>query len=568
MKNRFSTSIMLLLLAPALSQAQSTRTISYGQYLDKVHGGWVGKAIGLIMGVPKEFAEPWPPSNFEYYAQIPTHFSDRYSGDDVYLPLVNQLALKTYGIHATQQQYMNEWDARFFSGRVWVSCENALDLYRAGIKPPKTGFPGYNRNWDDMCSQIAVDNVGWVTPGLINTAAEMADEVAHVINWGVGADGGVFIAAVYSQAFFTDDPAELVRRGRAVLPAGSRFGEMLDDVLRLRREQPDWRTTRQILAKKYHKNLDPKDRTGLVVTGIGTAIGLLYGDGDFAKSMLIAQKCRWDSDCTAATVAGVMGTALGYSRIEARWRLPLHDTYENYCIKGLPRWMTFTDIARDSVEIGQQVVKEHGGQVSGEGEDRVFVIPTQTPRALARQEHVTPELIAQGERELLKYYREKLSSVTRDWGPQWTMTIASLETRPEVLLSYMGRSKVLKAQPGPRGAVLERTVTLAPNQHHYLRVGVAHHPTVLCEATGQPEHGSWRLEIQVDGKKIGGYNVVTQGGWVVWKDPQCDLSAFAGKTVRLALVAFQGNPEFYRSSSTAYWSGIEILSLDQPEPWR
>jgi hypothetical protein len=116
--------------------------------------------------------------------------------------------------------------------------------------------------------------------------------------------------------------------------------------------------------------------------------------------------------------------------------------------------------------------------------------------------------------------------------------------------------------------VLEGNITLAPNKHHYLKVGVAHHPRVIAESTGQPESGSWNLEVQVDGKKIGDYAVRTHDGTVVWEDPQYDLTPYAGKTVRLTLIARQGACEFYRSSTTSYWSGITVISLDQLEPWR
>jgi hypothetical protein len=74
----------------------------------------------------------------------------------------------------------------------------------------------------------------------------------------------------------------------------------------------------------------------------------------------------------------------------------------------------------------------------------------------------------------------------------------------------------------------------------------------------------------VDGQKIGEYSVFTQGGLVVWEDPQFDLSAYAGKTVRVRFIG-RGNMndiEFFGASQTTYWSGIDLISLDQPEPWR
>ena len=159
MRKPIAICILFLLGVPVYCQAQAERKIGYQEYFDKVHGGWTGKALGLALGVPKEFTEPWPPSLSEYFAQVPDHFSDLVSGDDIYVPLVNQIALKKYGIHVTQEQYLQEWDKRLFSGRIWGSLELALDSYRAGIKPPLTGTPGYNKNWYDMGAQMSTDQI-------------------------------------------------------------------------------------------------------------------------------------------------------------------------------------------------------------------------------------------------------------------------------------------------------------------------------------------------------------------------------------------------------------------------
>ena len=111
---------------------------------------------------------------------------------------------------------------------------------------------------------------------------------------------------------------------------------------------------------------------------------------------------------------------------------------------------------------------------------------------------------------------------------------------------------------------------LAAGRQYYLRAGVAHHPTILNEQTGRPEIGSWKLELQVDGVKAGEYTVSTQGGLVVWEDPEFDLTRFAGKTVKLTLLGRwnMNFTEFYMASQSSYWSGIELYSTDKPDSWR
>jgi hypothetical protein len=558
----------VLLWLPLAAGDLPTRQITYREYYDKVHGGWLGKISGLTLGVPKEFSEPWPPSNITYFAEIPDHFSDLYSGDDLYFPLLVQVCLKKYGTHPTYAQYMREWSDRLFRGRIWGANSIALEHYWAGIMPPKTGFPGYNGG-HDIDAQIDFDPAGWIAPGLINQAAEIADYGGHIMCWGDGADGAVFVAAMLSEAFFSSDLERLIRLAQSVLPRKSAYREMVDDVLRWHKEQPDWRVSRQRLAKKYSSDLITEESSA-VVNGGAVLIGLLYGDRDFGRTVITAMQCRWDSDCNAATAGGILGTMLGASRIDPRWSLIFHDTYENYCLRGVPRWLRISDIARDTVEIGEKVVRESGGHVSGAGEERVFTIPVGEPRVLPREELYSEELIQQNRREMQHYYREKLKPVTKNWEPEWQLTMASFENPPEVLATYFGRHRVLRAQPGADGVTLERIVTLAAGKHHYLRVGVAHHPTILNEQTGRPEIGKWKLEVQANGNKIGEYTVYTQGGQVVWEDPQFDLTSYAGQTVRLSLVGREkvSDTEFYMVSESTYWSDAEIISLDRPEPWR
>ena len=566
---RFSVSIVLVILfasAPCLGQ---TRQITYREYLDKVHGGWLGKIAGLTLGVPKEFSEPWPPSDGDYFAEVPRHFSDLYSGDDLYFPLLAQICLKKYGTHPTYEQYMSEWKSRLFTGRVWGANSIALEHCFAGVVPPKTGYPGWNGG-HDIDAQIGLDTMGWVAPGLINASARMADYGAHIMTWGDGADGAVFIAAMLSEAFFSSDIEKIIRAGQSVLPIRSLYREMVEDMLRWHEEQPDWRVTRQLLAKKYNRDLKLNDIAAVVNSG-AALIGLLYGDKDFGKTVTIAMRARWDSDCNASTAGGIIGTVLGASGIEPRWSKIFHDTYENYCLRGLPRWIQISDIAKETVEIGEKVVRESGGQVSGSGSERVSIIPVQTLEALAREEIYTEELVARNEKEMREYYRQKLAPVTDKWDPSWRLTTASFENPPEVLAQYMGRKRVLKAQPSQNhGVALERRVSLPARKHVYLKIGVAHHPTMLNEQTGFPEIGAWQLGVQVDGQTVGSYSVSTQGGLVVWEDPQFDLTPYAGKTVTLTLVGSHAMKfiEFYMASQTTYWSGIELITLDEPEPWR
>ena len=347
------------------SQNSSQRTISKTDYLDKVHGGWIGKIAGLTLGVPLEFDEPWPPTDITYFAQVPDYFSDHHSGDDAYFPLLAQTCLEKYGLHPTYSQIMKEYDERFYSGRVWGATSKAIDLYRAGIMPPKTGFPGYN-GWADLDAMIAFDPLGWICPGMMNKSAEYADYWAHIVSWGEGADGCVFIDALYSEAFFTSDINMLIQKAVEVLPVKSRFHELITDIYLWHEQNKDWRDAKSLLEKKYNNKDGKADISAITNTG-AVLIGLLYGEKDFGKTVIIAMQCQWDSDCNAATAGGILGTVLGFSNIDPKWSLIFHDKYENYCLKGLPRWLSIKEIAENTVALGEKVILENKGKISTVG---------------------------------------------------------------------------------------------------------------------------------------------------------------------------------------------------------
>ena len=63
-------------------------------------------------------------------------------------------------------------------------------------------------------------------------------------------------------------------------------------------------------------------------------LGLLYGEGDFKKSMLYANNCGDDTDCTAATVGSIMGIVYGASNIPGDWKEYIGDNIKSVSING------------------------------------------------------------------------------------------------------------------------------------------------------------------------------------------------------------------------------------------
>ena len=113
-------------------------------------------------------------------------------------------------------------------------------------------------------------------------------------------------------------------------------------------------------------NIDAKINAAWVV------LGLLYGDGDFGKTMEIATRAGDDADCNPASAAGILGTIYGYEAIPDFWKQGLAE------VEGLD--FAYTTISLNeayemSFQHALEMIRREGGMVSASS----VTIPVQTP---------------------------------------------------------------------------------------------------------------------------------------------------------------------------------------------
>ena len=118
----------------------------------------------------------------------------------------------------------------------------------------------------------------------------------------------------------------MVREALKAIPAQSTLPP--DDRRRdpLARPVPDdWKRTWFEIQKKWTDDVgtpravfDPFDIDAKLNSAY-VVLGLLYGNGDFGKTVSIATRAGQDSDCNPSSAAGILGTMLGYSKIPAYW---------------------------------------------------------------------------------------------------------------------------------------------------------------------------------------------------------------------------------------------------------
>jgi len=338
---------------------------------DKIKGGWAGQVIGCTYGGPTEFqylgrtipdtvSIPWNDQAISgYYDKFPGLY------DDIYMDLTFVEVIEKYGVDAPATRFAEAFANKGY--QLWAANQMGRYNVLQDIKPPKSGHWTNNPHADDIDFQIESDFIGLMYPGMPASAAKLADKVGHIMNYGDGWYGGVFISTMYTLAFTSKDIPAIIHQALAAIPEQSDFHQCIADIIEWHKQYPnDWRMTWRECEQKWSNevgspdgvlapyNIDAKMNSAYVV------VGLLYGRGDFYKSIDIATRCGQDSDCNPSTVAGILGTLYGYDRIPEKWKSPLRPV--------LNRNFDFTGISLNGIyDIGYKhalaMIQKQGGQV-------------------------------------------------------------------------------------------------------------------------------------------------------------------------------------------------------------
>jgi len=376
---RWRTAVVTGMLGASATLASAApRRLPRDVLEDKIRGGWVGQIIGVSYGAPTEFQ--WLGRIVEgEIAWSPEMVESALRQDDLYVEMTFAEVMDTTGLDATTRQYGEMFrDSRY---SLWHANASARRNLNRGIEAPWSGHPRYNAHANDIDFQIEADFIGLMAPGLPRSANGYADRVGRVMNYGDGLYGGMFVAGMYSAAFFEDDPRRVVERGLLSIPAESGYAQIIADVLAWSAQHPgDWKAVWRLIQEKWDRddacpegarrpfNIDAK------LNGAYVALGLLYGGGELGRTLEVATRAGQDSDCNPSSAAGVLGVMLGYEAIPEVWRsgIPAMASrkfeYTRYSLD---------EIVASTLARAEQVILEAGGRV----EPDAVEIPEQAPQA-------------------------------------------------------------------------------------------------------------------------------------------------------------------------------------------
>lgn len=381
--------------------AQEIKTISHEELRDKIHAYWLGQLVGNYMGFPFENVyreNPIPILIDRYYTvndlgsyDLKMNQNDRrsyghimadamggaWSDDDTDIEFVTLHAVEKYGLDLDYEEITEMWK-KHINRFIWAANRKARDLMDEGLVPPETGNKANNPYWYRITSQLVNEIWSVFYPGMINRASQRAEWGAKIMcdDWAVHATRAY--AVMYSAAFLEKDVEKLVTLAAESLPDGSPYKRGMYDVIGWHEENESWRDTRKRIHNHYYEYVDdfkvPDPYVSSVVNGLSGIMAILYGQGDFLKTVGIAVSAGYDCDNQAATCGGLLGVINGTEGIPKHlllemssrnaWETPFNNTYINYSRDDLPNFNRISDIVDRILVVSEQGIINNGGSLS------------------------------------------------------------------------------------------------------------------------------------------------------------------------------------------------------------
>lgn len=321
-------------------------TIKYNreEIRNKIYGCWIGKNIGGTMGAPFE-GDP----EMHDIAGFTTPKGEPLPNDDLDLQLVWLNAVETVGPKALNANALSDY---------WLSCNaghwNEYGISKSnlelGLLPPLCGE--FENRWKNSNGAwIRSEIWACLAPGVPYAAVKYAimdASIDHGMAEGTYAE--IFTAALESMAFFESDIRTVVEKGLAFIPKDCRVASSVRTVLKAYDAGRTWQEARSFVVK------DSEDLGWFQApVNIGfMVIGLIYGEGDFKKSLIYTVNCGDDTDCTAATCGAILGIIAGADGIPQELKEFIGDRITTISING-----TYViDMPKTCTELTERVMNQ------------------------------------------------------------------------------------------------------------------------------------------------------------------------------------------------------------------
>lgn len=318
----------------------------------QIQGAWMGRICGCLLGKTVEGIKTdelipflketgnYPMHRYIHHSDLTNEICEKYKfrfasrcyadtcdgmpvDDDTNYVVLAQRIISKYGRDFTAYDVSQAWlyyqrkDAYCTAERV------AFCNFVNGYEPPESAiYKNPYREW--IGAQIRGDYFGYINPGNPELAAEMAHRDASISHIKNGIYGEMFIAAMIACAAVTENIEDIIYGGLAQIPHSSRLYEEVAELL----DNFHNGTTQKECFDKIHERYNEfngHDWCHTISNALIVVASLIYGKGDFGKSICMSVETGFDTDCNGATVGSILGMAYGIDCIDDVWTTPIND---------------------------------------------------------------------------------------------------------------------------------------------------------------------------------------------------------------------------------------------------
>ncbi len=346
------------------------------EFFDRVYGAWLGRCSGCLLGKPTEgllVRDVWPylrrigqyPLRRYLDSSLPDELKAKYTfetargyideidhmveDDDTNYTVMSLAVMERYGWDFRPEDVATFWLDNLPAYHTFTAERVAYRNFLLMKAPPESArYCNPYREW--IGAQIRGDFWGYVCPGDPARAAALAWRdgcISHVKN---GLYGEMWAAAMCSAAAVVSSAREALEAGLEQIPARSRLSADLREVI----TWYDDGVSAEEAVGRIHQRWDdanPHHWCHTLSNAQIVALGLLWGEGDFASSISWAVTAGIDSDCNGATVGSVVGMLLGARQMPGEWVGPLNDRLDTG-ISGYQH-VRLSDLARRTVALAR-----------------------------------------------------------------------------------------------------------------------------------------------------------------------------------------------------------------------
>ncbi len=381
--------ILIISLAFTTRGNGQERAISEKELHDKISAFWLGQLVGNYYGLPFEnkYVDEAVPflvnrvytykddesillNRYDWRGFIPI-FIDAVEGaiadDDTDIEFITLHAVEKYGLDLSYPEITEMWK-QHINRRIWVANHTARSLMSKGLVAPETGRKENNRNWFQIDPQLVNEIWSAFYPGMTKKAGERALWGARITNDDWGTHPTIAYGVMISAAFFEKDVEKLVQMAIDAIPNEGPFAEGIRDVVKWHKENDNWRDTRKMIHDKYYRYKKgsyeaPVSVVSSLNNGLCGIMAILYGEGDFMKTVGIAVSAGYDCDNQAATCAGLIGVIQGTKCLPREMIEEFNNQYVCFTRDDVQIATPLSEIEDRIAAIAKTAILENGGRV-------------------------------------------------------------------------------------------------------------------------------------------------------------------------------------------------------------